>query len=45
MPKDEIRGMVEESKRSIKRQREEFADSIKKELGSLRKGALERLDG
>lgn len=43
MSKDKIRGLVEDSKRSVEKDSKEFAGSIKKELESFKRQALERL--
>lgn len=43
MPKDKIREIVEDSKRSVEQNSEAFVGSVKEELASFKRQALERL--
>ena len=41
MPRDDIRDLVKGSKKSVEQDRKKFADSVRKDLESFKKKALE----
>lgn len=40
MPRDDIKNLVKDSKKSVEQDRERFADSVRKDLESFKKKAL-----